>query len=419
MSCSGVIIKNTVEMDFGRVYPRIQMIEIHTFIRKLFKDMNMSEEAIYGIMAVIQSQNQVVRMKFFDDREGDFKKFLEKYSGVGNTKVGKMNVKLKIYDASLSMKFVRIGDAPFEMTLMDITRALKPYGALMDIRRDRYIGTGYMAGFQGWVTAKMVISTDIPSYLQVGDHKLIVKYDGQKVTCRKCLKSGHLAKECPELNNDLYEEETGPERARELKEIEARKKREDKERKEMVIEEARKESSSKNDEKEKQPNDSPLTDEQETERSREDEARSEESSAMPAAGEENDEKDENEETKEDEGVDEVVMIEETPYTPNDDEDEEEDENGNEDEGMEGAQNILGSPGRTPKRKSYSDATRSSIGSESDLNDEDLMPPTPAAKASGNSTEKISQVTSPGTEESAFKNVKFTKMKGKKVRKSKF
>ena len=443
---SGVIVKNTVEMDFGRVFPKINMIEIHKFIRKLFRDINMSEQVIYGIMGVIQSQNQVIRMKFFDDREGEFKKFLEKYSGVGNMKFGRMNLKVKVYDATLSMKFVRIGDAPFEMSIIDITRALKPYGAIMDIRRDRYTGTDYVAGFQGWITVKMVVSADIPSYLQVGGHKLIIKYDGQKVTCRHCLKSGHIVRECPELNSDLYDEETDPGRARELKEIEAKKRKEDEEMKRKAREEASKESGGKNDEEEQQPIDSaladeqetevgkddeeeqqpiasPLADEQETEVGKNDEAKPENSSAEPAASEENDENDGNEEMEKYEELIDVVTIDETPDLPIDDEDEdkEEGECESEDEGMEGVQNTFGSPGRTPKR-SYSDVTRSSTssasltGSESESDEEKLMPPTPAAGASGNSSGKISQVKSPENDDSRFKNVKFTEAKGKKVKK---
>jgi len=413
MSYSGVIIKNTVEMDFGRVFPKINMIEIHKFIRKLFKDINMNEQAIYGIMGVIQSQNQVIRMKFFDDREGEFKKFLKKYAGVGNTKVGRIDVQVKIYDASLAMKFVRIGDAPFEMSLGDITRLLQPYGAIMDMRRDRYTGTDYVAGFQGWITVKMVISSDIPSYLQVGDHKLIVKYEGQKVTCRHCLKSGHMARECPELNSDLYDEETNSEKN------EAKKRKTGEEIKEKDMEDANKESSGERGEKEKQPNDPPLVEEQETECSGEDGARPANSNAVPAANEEEDKEDDDGEMKRGEEEVEVVTIDETPDLPEDDEEEEKEEGEyeSEDEGMEGVQNTVGSPGRTPKR-SYSDVTRSSIsstGSDNELN-EDLLSPTPAAMASGNSSEKISQVKSPEKNESVYKNVKFTDAKGKKVKK---
>jgi hypothetical protein len=51
-------------------------------------------------MGVIQSQNQVVNMKYFDDRESEFKRYLEKYARLGNTKVGRINLKVKIYDGS-------------------------------------------------------------------------------------------------------------------------------------------------------------------------------------------------------------------------------------------------------------------------------------------------------------------------------
>ena len=228
-------IRNSVEFDFGKMFPRINMVDIHKFIRGLLKEIKIDEKCIFGVMALLQAPSQVVRMKFGDDHEGEFKRFLKKYEGVGPMVVGRGKIKVKIYDASLALKYVRIGDAPFELPITEVTGALRKYGAIMDARRDRYMGGDYLAGYQGWVTVQMVTAKDIPSYLDIGEYRVIVKYQGQKFTCRGCGKAGHVARECPDLNEDLYEDgkETEADRIKEFELIEEKKKRE--------IEEARRE----------------------------------------------------------------------------------------------------------------------------------------------------------------------------------
>ena len=44
----------------------------------------------------------------------------------------------------------------------------------------------------------MTLEKNIPSYLYVRGWKAFVKYNGQQQTCRKCKKTGHIARDCPE-----------------------------------------------------------------------------------------------------------------------------------------------------------------------------------------------------------------------------
>jgi len=226
-------IRNTVEFDFGKRFPRINMVDIHKFIRKLLAEAGIKEDSIYGIMAMLQAPSQVVRMKFSDDRVQDFQKFIRMYEGARKMNVMKSDVRVKIYDACLAVKFVRIGDAPFELPITEVMKALRGFGAIMDGRRDRYTGGDYVASYQGWITIQMVVNREIPSYIDIGEYRVIVKYQGQKLTCRQCGGVGHVVRECPELNDDIYdkEEETDPERQRELKMIEERKRAEEEEEK--------------------------------------------------------------------------------------------------------------------------------------------------------------------------------------------
>lgn len=46
----------------------------------------------------------------------------------------------------------------------------------------------------------MTIEKDIPSYLNMGDYRAIVKYHGQTPTCRMCDSKNHMGKDCPSLS---------------------------------------------------------------------------------------------------------------------------------------------------------------------------------------------------------------------------
>ena len=391
-SKGGIVIKNTVEFDFGKMYPRINMVEIHKFIRKLLLDAKINENSIFGVMAVLQAPSQIVRMKFLDEKENEFKLFLQKYAGSGQTKMGRSNLKIKIYDASLAIKYVRIGDAPFEMQLTEITRALKSYGAIMDARRDRYTGGNYLAAYQGWVTVQMVVVTDIPSYLEIGEYKVIVKYQGQKLTCRQCLRTGHVARECPDNNDDMYEKERDPVRLKEIEEIEERKRKENEERRN---EENNKINEEKEGEKEIETDSS-----QEPEANQEAEGTEEEGEGKTGVEEEED----------------VRVIEETM-----DEIEEglaEDESTCTNFGDE--ENITDPPEEKERKRSYSDVARSNTGSDSESTGGDVFEQPTTKETSSQSSENISQVQSPAAKSSKIPVIKVSDLnsKGRKLKISK-
>ena len=148
------------------------MVDIHKFIRNLLKEIKIDERCIFGIMAMLQAPSQVVRIKFGDDHETEFKFFLQKYKGNGSIMLGRGRGRVKIHDANLALKYVRVGDAPFELPITSVIGALRGYGAVMDARRDRYVGGNYLAGYQWWVTVQMVMTKDIPSYLDIGESLL-------------------------------------------------------------------------------------------------------------------------------------------------------------------------------------------------------------------------------------------------------
>lgn len=77
---------------------------------------------------------------------------------------------------------------------------LREFGSVLDLRQDRYAGAiaGMIPCLTGQITVRMTLSAAIPSYLQVGEFKVYVRYSNQPITCRECNLTGHMATACPQ-----------------------------------------------------------------------------------------------------------------------------------------------------------------------------------------------------------------------------
>ena len=94
-----------------------------------------------------------------------------------------------------STAFVNVFFAPQELSDPAIITKLSQYGRVMGCRR------GHWQTQPGWENGirhlRMEIKTAIPSFVRVGPHQLMIKYEGQQPTCRTCGEPGHLAVGCP------------------------------------------------------------------------------------------------------------------------------------------------------------------------------------------------------------------------------
>jgi len=227
-------------------------------------------------------------------------------------------------------------------------------------------GGDYLAAYQGWVTVQMVVVTDIPSYLEIGECKIIVKYQGKKLTCRQCLKTGHVARECPDNNDDVYEKEKNP--AKEIEENEERKRKEN--------EEKSNEGSGE------------INEEKGGEKGNETES-SQGTEANVGAGRAEEEEEEEGRTEIEDEEEEVRAIEETGDAG--EEDGVVDEPACTNDG--GEENIADPPGVKERKRSYSDVARSTTGSDNESTGEDLFAQAITRETSDQSSEHISQVLS--------------------------
>jgi len=185
---------NTAEVDFGRDH--VSMLSVHRFFQKA----GIKEESVIGISEVRDSQSRVVRIKFSSG--AIFDSFMEKHAGAFRYDLEDKEITVSVKDPNFKETFVRIGDVPFEIHLDCIKTALQQFGTVLSIRRDKYKKgpeNGYYECFNGWITAKIAKSKDIPSYLKIGESQAFVKYPGQPETCRACNVIGHKANVCPAM----------------------------------------------------------------------------------------------------------------------------------------------------------------------------------------------------------------------------
>ena len=235
------ILVNNVELDFGNCIPRLSIGDIHSW---LSETCGMKKEEHFGSMPMFQASTQVLRVKF--TTEVAFKAFLEKWSGNPQisvkTRNGDRKVGGRIFDAGEVATFVSIVDVPFEVEMNDVREVMEKFGKVGRIERRMYQGEGYLAGRQGWITASMILEKPIPSYLDIGCCRAVVKYDGQATTCKGCDGVGHWQKDCPNsvwakrIKKGLRERRKGRGRRRQYERREMEEKeageREEKEKKE-------------------------------------------------------------------------------------------------------------------------------------------------------------------------------------------
>jgi hypothetical protein len=188
------------------------MEKVHWFIRWVGIDIS----KIWGIAKIFDTPNQVVRLTFVDEAScADALKF----EGVHNVKIGNKNFKVLVRDSNVEEKFVRITGIPHSMDLGVIQTRFKEFGKVLDMRWERYhvVENEYLIPtLSTWLICRMTLEKAIPSYVTVGDYRVIVRYNGQKQTCGICDETSHLRKDCPSLrknktdNNDKTDKTDNP-----------------------------------------------------------------------------------------------------------------------------------------------------------------------------------------------------------------
>ena len=190
------VFVNTVVFDFGLPKPELKMLSVHQWIRSL----GITLEQIYGLMPVTLASTQMVRLKF--NKQADYEAFLCKFEGSQKMIVSDdQTVNVTVKAEGTRERYVRICDVPFEVPLEEVKKRLNQYGKVSSIRRESYASKqpedGYFPTLSGWITVRMEISKNIPSYMMFGGERAMIKYQGQIPTCMLCSATGHFGHKCP------------------------------------------------------------------------------------------------------------------------------------------------------------------------------------------------------------------------------
>lgn len=198
---------NHADIDFGNLFPRLDSRTLHVYLRTL----KVPHEDVLGFQAVFENNNQILRIEF---RElAKLHAFLGQFGGLKTVTLEdrgeKRDVRILIKATNVEEKFVRVTGVPHSMDLRIIERRLKNFGNVLDMRWERFrndVDEVYYPVLSTWLICRMTLETAIPSYLTIGEYRAIVRYNGQKQTCRLCDEPDHMGKDCPTLRRNRVPE---------------------------------------------------------------------------------------------------------------------------------------------------------------------------------------------------------------------
>jgi hypothetical protein len=197
--CFAMRYEDTFEIGFGNPFPRLQLLSVHRFVTGL----GLSESQILAIAPVLLVGDQVVRVTLF--KTADVTAILNQHGGARQHCIEGRQINVLIKDPNVEERFVRVSDYPANANMEVMKVRLREFGTVLDLRRDRYAGAtaGMIPCLTGQLTVRMTLNSPIPSYLQVGEHKVYIRYANQPVTCRECNLPGHMALDCPARKSRL------------------------------------------------------------------------------------------------------------------------------------------------------------------------------------------------------------------------
>jgi uncharacterized protein (DUF924 family) len=102
---------NSVDLDFGNMFPKLHMRTVHGFVRTLRVD----PEELLGLVAVLDSRNQVPRATF--KTEARTREFLNEFEGTAKGILEGRKLTVVIRDSNVEQKFVRIAGIPQNLDL--------------------------------------------------------------------------------------------------------------------------------------------------------------------------------------------------------------------------------------------------------------------------------------------------------------
>ncbi|XP_045030390.1 uncharacterized protein LOC123472592 [Daphnia magna] len=163
------------------------MRAVHGFVRSL----KVEPQHVLGLVAVLEKETR---------------SFLSKHSGIVRTELEGKEVNVVIRDSNIEERLVRIAGIPQNLDSGVVQTRLKEYGTVIDTRWKRYRATEddevLYSVLATWMIVRMTLTKNIPSYVNIGSYRAIVKYEGQRPTCRLCDDENHFSNNCPTVRRN-------------------------------------------------------------------------------------------------------------------------------------------------------------------------------------------------------------------------
>lgn len=192
----------TAELDFGVQDPPIPLLIVADYLKSAF---GIDHTKLDAFFKKREESNQVFRVVFRNDEE--HRNFIDEHAGTFEIKLGNKMVSLRIYDASIAFKIVRIIGLPPYVDLRKVEFDMTQYGVVQKIEWQRHLSKNLEKVKTDTLKVQMILSEPIPWFIHVDSRKVRASYEGQVKTCSVCNSEEHLKKNCPQIRKRKVEAE--------------------------------------------------------------------------------------------------------------------------------------------------------------------------------------------------------------------
>jgi hypothetical protein len=184
--------KHTIVCIFDPKSPRITAFNIHEWISETLQleqdDLSMIQidgprRLVYIKFSNLDKMKQIVstsRVQYEYKHE--------------NCEISKVHIE----QAGMGIRNARIANLPPEVSDSVITNELTKYGEIKDITEEKWSRIYRYPVSNGIKLVTMNLRGHIPSYISIGNTKVMMSYEGQPVTCYGCNSVGHQFIDCPQ-----------------------------------------------------------------------------------------------------------------------------------------------------------------------------------------------------------------------------
>ena len=186
-----VLRENSLRIQFARTDKQPSSYELYRFI---IDSLQLKMDSVCGLQMDNQACSVILKLSLAS-------RFNNVLDICGNSVPFKYEsgliTQVKVVDANISTRTVKVSHLPFELSDSDIRSFFESYGKVQEIIRETWQDE-YLGNLEtGTRCLLMELKTPIPTKVIINGNQGFVSYAGQPKTCHYCHAVGHLIAECP------------------------------------------------------------------------------------------------------------------------------------------------------------------------------------------------------------------------------